>query len=92
MPFLSQSLRREAVRELAAIVAPLTAEGRYATFSIAGPADLVGALGERLGPGADMRLIPVDGAPDVRVQVDDTVIETRLQAWSERLGLLVEER
>lgn len=92
LPFLAEGLRREALRELTAIVSPLTAEGRYATLSIAGPADLVGTLGERLGLAEDAVAIRIDEAPDVRVQVDDTVIETRLESWSRRLSLLVEER
>lgn len=91
LPFLADGLRREALRELQEIVAPLTEDGRYAAVSISGPEDLVSALAAHLGLAAATLVTRFDAGPDVRVQVDDTVIETRLRAWGERLGTLVED-
>ncbi|MET3414849.1 hypothetical protein [Methylobacterium sp. 1030] len=90
LPFLAEGLRREALREVEALVSPLTEEGRCTTLTLSGPEDLVSALAARLGVAPNALVIRFDAGPDVRVQVDDTVIETRLQAWGERLGTLIE--
>lgn len=90
LPFLADALRQQALRELRDIVSPL-AEGGCATVSISGPEDLVTRLADRLGSSGCPLVTRFDDAPDIRVQVNDTTVETRLQAWGERLRQLLED-
>ncbi|MCJ2048621.1 hypothetical protein, partial [Methylobacterium sp. J-070] len=90
-PFLREALRREAVRELQATLASLVADDQAGTLALTGPADLVEALARRLALPPGRLTVTADGSPDLRVRLNGTVVETRLQAWGERLAALVEE-
>ncbi|MGX9980806.1 hypothetical protein [Methylobacterium fujisawaense] len=91
-PFLAEALRQEAIRELQATVSSLVADSQTGTLTLSGPPDLVEALARRLNlPPGRLALSP-DSRPDLRIQTNWTVIETRLQAWGDRIAALIEDR
>lgn len=91
-PFLAEALRQEALRDVRAIVSTLLSDDQSGTLVVSGPADLVQALAERLDlPPGRLAFAP-GGTPDLRIVTNGTVIETRLQAWAERVAALVEDR
>jgi hypothetical protein len=91
-PFLTEALRREAIDALHATLAALAADDASGTLAVTGPADLVEALVRRLDLPPGRLTIGADAGPDLRLRLNGTVIETRLQAWGERLAALVEDR
>jgi hypothetical protein len=91
-PFLIEALRREAIDALHATLATLVADDASGTLALTGPADLVEALARRLDLPPGRLVVSTDGGPDLRVRMNGTVVETRLQAWAECLAALVEER
>lgn len=90
-PFLTEALRQEAVREVRALLTALAADERAGTVTVAGPADLTEALARHLDLPPGRLTIVGDGRPDLRIRMNGTLIETRLQAWGERLAALVED-
>lgn len=90
-PFLTEALRQDAVREVRALLTSLAADDRAGTVTIAGPADLTEALARHLDLPPGRLTVVGDGRPDLRIRMNGTLIETRLQAWGERLAALVED-
>lgn len=93
VPVLTESLRRQAVEDLSAILSRLLAGGSQgAPIQVKGPADLIDAIAGRLGPlGGSVAFTPADTI-EVAVQADETLIETQLGAWSHLLAKAVGER
>lgn len=91
-PFLAEALRQEAIGELHATLASILADGPSGTLEVAGPADLVAALAQRLDLPPGRLTVESNDSPDVRIRTNGTVIETRLKAWGERIAALVEDR
>lgn len=81
MPFLVARLREQAVEELTAAAEALVSEGTPPTVEISGPADLTGAIARQLEPLATVVKIALVEAPELRVKVDNRMIETRLKDW-----------
>ena len=53
--------------------------------------DVHGALARHLDLPPGRLTVVGDGRPDLRIRMNGTLIETRLQAWGERLAALVED-
>lgn len=88
-PIVGEALRQRAVDELSRTVAALLSGEAHATLEVHAPADVLESLGQQLtGAAAAVRLVPAPG-PDVRVLADETVIETRIGAWGEQLGIAI---
>jgi hypothetical protein len=69
----------------------LFASRTRALFEISGPADLLDALRDKFADrGAAIAFKP-DETIDVRVRLDDTIIETQLEAWMTALDALPQE-
>lgn len=84
-PFLKDAVRQGAMAELETLMVPLLAREDRPVLKVSGPADLIDALRIRLGdPGACL-FEPAD-MPDVRVVAGETVLETQISAWLDRLG------
>jgi hypothetical protein len=86
-PFLQAELRRQAIADLQAELQTLLARDAAVSVSIAGPADLMDALRDRLAdrfPGHAVTYLP-GSEPDVRITVGQALLETRLAAWAARL-------
>ncbi len=85
-PFLADAVRDKAVAALVEQISALTSSSPVPVFRISGPADLLELVRAQLDAarrtGIDYQ---VTDAVEVRVVVDQTVIETRVSAWMERL-------
>jgi hypothetical protein len=83
--FLDHAVRERAVNELIDAVSTLVKGGSATRVRIAGPA----ALTERVEAAIAPTGVPVEraesSAADVSVTIDDTVVETNIAAWMERL-------
>src|SRR4051794_4486148 len=101
VPFVSDAVRRQAMADLATTVSHMVAERRPATLKVEGPADLLDALKAALAdfpipvdyrPLAALAYDALDEKAqseldtiEVRVQLDERVIETQFGPWLERL-------
>ncbi|MGR7994653.1 hypothetical protein [Xanthobacter sp. ZOL 2024] len=84
-PFVTAAVRARALEEMKGHIAMLRAGHAAPLLTVSGPQDLVTALAHSLGDPAGVRFCAT-GAADLTVTCDDTIIETRLAAWVERLG------
>ncbi len=84
-PFLLEQVRLKAVEELSASLHSMLSKGDYAKVNISGPRDLLSEIESRVGiahPGVSFN----EGADvDVTVHADDTIIETRIGAWTDSI-------
>ncbi|MFG1397343.1 hypothetical protein [Roseixanthobacter pseudopolyaromaticivorans] len=83
-PFLEPEIRAKAVTDLCALVRTRFAGGPGAAVRISGPKDLLEAMRTGLGEMPGLAFEEEDG-PEIRVVAGDTLMETQLAAWSERL-------
>ena len=86
-PFLSVAVRDKAMADLGGTLARLGDDD--AMLRIAGPADLLQAIGDAAACGGRVDF-EVDANVDVKVVAQSTLIETRIGAWVERLHGLKE--
>lgn len=84
--FLDGAVRHRALDELCETVSALVVENRAARVRIVGPEPLLARLKQRLSALGDAIEYAEAGGADVTVRIDDTVIETRIAAWAERLA------
>lgn len=89
-PFLVERLVDRSVEDLAACVGRLMTDGTATPLEIAGPADLLDRLAEKLGGHAAAVTFRPDDRADIVVTASETLIETRLREWVARL-LPIEE-
>ena len=87
-PFLTQAVIARVTDALVQNIEVLFASRKRSLFEISGPQDLIEALKQKFSDRpASISYVLSDGV-DVRVRVDDTVIETQLGAWMQALGAL----
>ena len=84
-PFLVERLVDRSVDDLAGCIERLLTDGTAPTLEIAGPADLLDRLAEKLGGHADAIAFRPGNQADVVVTAGETLIETRLREWVARL-------
>jgi hypothetical protein len=86
-PFLADAVRDKAVAALIEQIAALTSSSPVPVFRISGPADLLDLVRTQLDTagrtGIDYQV--TDGI-EIRVVADQTMIETQISAWTERLN------
>ena len=87
-PFLVQEAIVRVTESLIENLEVLFASRTQALFEISGPADLLDALKAKFGDRPAAIAYQPDDTIDVRVRVDDTIIETQLSAWMQALGAL----
>jgi len=89
-PFVTDALRHRTVDLLSGHIRILLDGGQNPLVEIHGPEDLLNALREKLGAAAAaISYFPEDSA-DVRIIADQTLIESQLEAWHERIKSLAE--
>lgn len=77
---------RQTVEELASAVATLSLDGRALALQAIGPAALLDAFAEALGPRRGFVAFEADEAlSDIRISCDQTTLETRLADWKQAL-------
>jgi hypothetical protein len=88
--FLEGAVRECAVRELGETVASLIATSGAARIKISGPAALVERFRATASMTAPVEVVADPAAVDLAVMLDDTLVETRIAAWLERLTAAVQ--
>ena len=84
--FLDSAVRERAISELTEAVAALAADGNAVRIKIVAPAALVGRLKAAM-TATETAVDWVDGAgTDVSVSIEDTIVETNMTAWLDRLS------
>jgi hypothetical protein len=85
-PFLTAELRSKSVEALGESIKILLSGAGQPALRVSGPEDLLSALRERLGAAAAGIAWEPNGAIEVAVSSDDSVIETEIQSWTDRLS------
>lgn len=84
LPFLGTELRDAASRALIAQIVPLFGGADGALIQVRAPADMMPALRRVFPPGQAVEFVESEGG-EVRIVAGETVIETRIAAWADRL-------
>ncbi len=90
-PFLTQAVIGKVTEALVKNLEVLFDSRTQALFEISGPADLLDALKQKFSDREAAIVYQPDESLDVRVRIEDTVIETQLEAWMRALGALPAE-
>jgi hypothetical protein len=80
-PFLTDALREKAVAELRRTILEALAGNGGVEFAISGPADLTGQIRSLLADKSIPVAVTETSAIDVRVKIDQMLVETNLAAW-----------
>jgi flagellar biosynthesis/type III secretory pathway protein FliH len=80
-PFLTDALREKAVAELRRTILEAVAGNGGVEFAISGPADLTGQVRSLLADKSIPVAVTETSAIDVRVKIDQMLVETNLAAW-----------
>ena len=89
-PILTEELTRKAIADLADMIQAAVLEGVAGTIVVRGPAELFGALKEKMGEKASA-LRHVEAADvDLTVEIDGSVLVTRMSAWAASLKKVLE--
>lgn len=87
LPFLAEAVRDKAIGSLVEQIAALTGNSPVPVFKVTGPGELLDLVRAQLEAS---RRTGIEYEPaetfEVRVVADQTVIETQISAWSERLN------
>jgi len=84
-PFLIAELRRQAIDELVGIMRGLAAKGGGISLEVCGPEGLLAELRGRLADDGLTVRFTAGETSDVRVHADQTILETRLGTWVEKI-------
>ncbi|SDG57514.1 hypothetical protein SAMN05216338_1001783 [Bradyrhizobium sp. Rc2d] len=86
LPFLTEAVRDKAIESLVEQIAALTGNSPVPVFKVTGPSELLDLVKAQLEK-ARRTGIAYEAADtfEVRVVADQTVIETQISAWSQRL-------
>ena len=84
VPLLEASVAQRALEDLRTLMVPLLEREDRPVLKISGPADLVEALREKLND-PPACVFEASDQPDVRVVAGETVLETQIRDWVERL-------
>ena len=87
-PFLSQMVIARVTESLVENLEVLFASRTPALFEVSGPQDMLEALREKFTARDVAFEFKPNDSIDIRVCVDDTIIETQLGAWMKALGAL----
>jgi hypothetical protein len=83
--FLHEAVRERALADLSETVGGLLVGGGAARVKVAGPAALLERLKSIANPGAASIEFTEHDAAEVTVAIDETVVETNIGAWMERV-------
>lgn len=83
--FVSTELRSAATADLLGMLEGLLSKAEGTRIEISGPEDLLACMRDRLAGLSTAVTFAAHESPDVRVEVDQTVLETCIGAWSARV-------
>jgi hypothetical protein len=84
--FLEGAVRQRALDELAETMTALLASREAVHVRVAGPDALLGHLRPKLAGRGEAIEYVTDPRPEVTVTIDDTIMQTRIAAWGERIA------
>ena len=87
--FLDSAVRTRALAELSEAVASLLMNSAASRIRVTGPGPLIDALRQQLADRGDSVEYVAASTPDVVVAIDDTIVETQIAAWLERMNAAV---
>jgi hypothetical protein len=79
---LDDGMRQRAVAQLSTTLDELLRKGDYASISISGPADLLDAMRSKLDASHPRLTFAPSDSADLVITADETILETRIAAWS----------
>ncbi|MBH5402318.1 hypothetical protein HZZ13_31685 [Bradyrhizobium sp. CNPSo 4010] len=86
LPFLTDAVRDKAIGSLVEQIAALTGSSSAPAFKVTGPSELLDLVKTQLEASRRTGIVyEAAETLEVRVVADQTVIETQISAWSERL-------
>ncbi|MDQ0317604.1 hypothetical protein [Amorphus orientalis] len=85
-PFVKDAVRVEAVAEIRRTITAVLSDAGNKCVRVTGPEDLLDRLASELGERAAGLSFEPGETVDIQVTADNTVIETQLGAWFERLA------
>lgn len=86
LPFLGEAVRDKAIGSLVEQISALTGNSSVPAFKVTGPGELLDLVRTQLEASRRTGIVyETSETLEVRVLADQTVIETQLSAWSERL-------
>ena len=86
LPFLADAVRDKAIGSLVEQIAALTGNSPVPVFKVTGPSELLDLVRTQLEASRRTGIeYETAETPEVRVVADQTVIETQIAVWSERL-------
>lgn len=85
LPLLETELTRKSVEEMRDLVRQMLAETPDSHLRISGPGDLTEAMRAALGENGLHATVQESGSLELRVEIDQIVIESRISKWIERL-------
>lgn len=88
-PLIGAALRDKAVDELHDAIGPMLRAGQ-ALIAISGAADILAALQRRLADAPAAISFTPNASTDVQIVADQTIVESRICAWVERIEATVE--
>ncbi len=83
LPIIHDEVRRDAVGKIAATIRQTVPNDWQGPLRVEGPADLLEVLRENLGEMAALIKCQTVEAADIKVTIDETVLETQLEVWGE---------
>lgn len=84
-PALVEDAQKRAIRELADTLDAMLAKGDVAKLTVSGPEDLVAAIRDRLDGKVQGAAFATAPHAELRIEVDETILETRIGAWAETI-------
>ncbi len=89
-PFVAEAVRRSAIAELSEALTGLLTDGSARTMVVQGPQDLLDRLRPKLSVYAASLEFKVAASADILVTTGETIVETQIAAWLDRLAAAVE--
>lgn len=83
-PFVSSLVHRQACDEFVTIIGDLVSRSKGTSIELTGPRDLVQTVQSKLGGDVVVKHAG-EGPAEVRAVVDQTLVETRVEAWLARV-------
>ncbi len=85
LPLIGEQLTQRSINEIRDLVRRLLTESPEAHLRISGPRDLVEAMREALGENGLHASVQESDTLELRVEIDQVVVESRVSKWIERL-------
>lgn len=85
-PLIDEAVRTRIIAALADEIRDILELENAGRVSVSGPAALVAALRDAIGPAADKLVLRDNGGFDIEVEVDQTRFVTRISAWADAVA------